>query len=414
MELEARNDPRPWPCPCPGPFLCPLNIVPLNLDEPELISKMLKGGMENRIGCERCREKFSASTNTETVTCPRCGEVNPNRIIRKPEHSGRASPPLITNSVKEKVKKILRGSSKKPAASVSPPTNYPKLCALDKSGPLAKKRAVLCGVSYKKWKYKLKGTINDALNMKDFLIKDHGFAEENILVLTEEQTDARLIPTKVNIENCLNWLVKEFHSGDSLVFYYSGHGLRQPDFNNDERDGFDETICPVDFLKEGMILDNDIYATIVKPLPVGVTLHAIVDACHSGTILDLEHVYDVEEGKWIDNKPPSGVRKQTSGGKAYSICACEDNQVAADTSAFSSKKMNGAMTFILIEEVRRKPSTTYGELLYRMHERIEQANQQRCLGGSTVVSRIFGPNFTQKPLLSASEEFDVYKRPFKL
>lgn len=83
-------------------------------------------------------------------------------------------------------------------------------------------------------------------------------------------------------------------SGDSLVFYFSGHGLRQPDFNNDERDGFDETICPVDFMQEGMILDNDINSTIVWPLKEGVTLHAIVDACHSGTILDLEHVYNRE------------------------------------------------------------------------------------------------------------------------
>lgn len=76
------------------------------------------------------------------------------------------------------------------------------------------------------------------------------------------------------------------------MFYYSGHGLRQPDFDSDERDGFDETICPVDFMKEGMILDNYINATIVQPLPEGVTLHAIVDACHSGTILDLVHVYN--------------------------------------------------------------------------------------------------------------------------
>ena len=80
--------------------------------------------------------------------------------------------------------------------------------------------------------------------------------------------------------------------GDSLVFYFSGHGLRQPDFNNDELDGFDETICPVDFELEGMIFDNDINITIVRPLKQGVTLHAIVDACHSGTVLDLQYVYD--------------------------------------------------------------------------------------------------------------------------
>lgn len=90
----------------------------------------------------------------------------------------------------------------------------------------------------------------------------------------------------------MKWLVEDNQPGDSLVFYFSGHGLRQPDFNNDELDGFDETICPVDFVQEGMIFDNDINITIVRPLKQGVTLHAIVDACHSGTVLDLQYVYD--------------------------------------------------------------------------------------------------------------------------
>ncbi|XP_022726280.1 metacaspase-1-like [Durio zibethinus] len=374
--------------------------------------------MEGRIVCQRCRQKFSASTNLETVICPYCHMINPNRTFTNQSSSlehGRISYPFIDNIMKEKqkLKKILRCSRQKPAASGSSSTKYPKLCAFDYSGPWPKKRAVLCGVSYKKWKYRLKGTINDVFNMKQLLIQNYEFKEENILVLTEEQTDPRLIPTKANIEISLKWLVNNCQAGDSLVFYYSGHGLRQPDFENDERDGFDETICPVDFLKEGMILDNDIYATIVKPLTVGVTLHAIVDACHSGTILDLEHVYDKEKNKWIDNSPPSGVRKLTSGGKAYCISACEDDQAAADTSAFSSKSMNGAMTVTLIDIVRSRPSITYGELLDEMEERIHQVNIEGCLG-SRILSRIFGPNLTQKPLLSASEEFDIYQRKFRL
>lgn len=86
--------------------------------------------------------------------------------------------------------------------------------------------------------------------------------------------------------------MEDCQSGDSLVFFYSGHGLRQPDFDNDEIDGFDETICPVDFEKEGMIVDNYINDTIVQPLKAGVTLHAIVDSCHSGSVLDLVHVYN--------------------------------------------------------------------------------------------------------------------------
>lgn len=107
-----------------------------------------------------------------------------------------------------------------------------------------------------------------------------------------EDEDETHHPTKKNIEKALEWLVKDCGKGESLVFYFSGHGLRQPDFNDDEIDGFDETICPVDFKKEGMILDNYINTTIVKPLREGVTLHAIVDACHSGTILDLVYIYN--------------------------------------------------------------------------------------------------------------------------
>ena len=88
--------------------------------------------------------------------------------------------------------------------------------------------------------------------------------------------------------------MKDNQCGDSLVFYFSGHGLRQPDFFDDERDGFDETICPLDFRTAGMIIDNEINDTIVRPLVKGVKLHAIVDACHSGTILDLPHVYNTK------------------------------------------------------------------------------------------------------------------------
>lgn len=46
------------------------------------------------------------------------------------------------------------------------------------------KRAVLCGVSYTKRKFRLKGTINDIRNMKELLIKNFKFPNECIRVLT--------------------------------------------------------------------------------------------------------------------------------------------------------------------------------------------------------------------------------------
>ena len=85
----------------------------------------------------------------------------------------------------------------------------------------------------------------------------------------------------------LNWLVQGCQPGDSLLFHYSGRGSRQRNSRGNEVDGYDETLCPLDFETQGMIVDDDINAIIVRPLPLGVKLHAIIDAGHSGTVLDL-------------------------------------------------------------------------------------------------------------------------------
>lgn len=106
-------------------------------------------------------------------------------------------------------------------------------------------------------------------------------------ILAEEQTDPYKIPTKHNIRMAMYWLVQGCQPGDSLVFHYSGHGSQQRNYSGDEVDGFDETLCPLDFETQGMIVDDEINAAIVRPLPHGVKLHALIDACHSGTALDL-------------------------------------------------------------------------------------------------------------------------------
>lgn len=89
----------------------------------------------------------------------------------------------------------------------------------------------------------------------------------------------------------MRWLVHGCQPGDSLVFHFSGHGSQKVDKDgNDERDGFDETLCPVDYETNGMILDDEINEALVRPIPPRAKLHAIIDACHSGTVLDLPYL----------------------------------------------------------------------------------------------------------------------------
>ncbi|CAA3028644.1 Hypothetical predicted protein [Olea europaea subsp. europaea] len=252
--------------------------------------------------------------------------------------------------------------------TVSPRSS--RLCLNLSGRPPGAKRAFICGVSYKKQKFRLRGVVNDVHSMRDFLVKQFNFPRDCILILSEEDSD--MPPTKKNTEDGFKWLTRDLQFGDSLFFYYSGHGLRQPDFNEDEKDGFDETICPVDFKTEGMIVDNYINEAIVRPLKQGVILHAIIDSCHSGTMLDLPLVYNKTMGKWDDNRPPSGAYKGTNGGKAICFSACEDYQQAADTSALSpDKAMTGAMTYTLISAITKAISSnqtiTYCGILDAMH-----------------------------------------------
>ncbi|KAI9095754.1 hypothetical protein K1719_026314 [Acacia pycnantha] len=259
------------------------------------------------------------------------------------------------------------------------------------------KRALLCGVTYKKRRYKLKGAINDVMNMREMLVKRFDFPEGGIRILTEEEKHQHLVPTKKNILDSLKWLVEGCQPGDSLVFYFSGHGLQQPDLKEDELDGFDETLCPVDFLREGTIIDNDLNSILVWPLKNGVTLHALVDACHSGTILDLGYVYKLENHEWEDNKPLQN--------------ACEDSQIAIDTSAFTWG-MQGVMTHLFIKAIKENPNITYGGILEKVQEGIAMINQKNCCPRIFRCSRRH--NILQDPILSSSEKFDVFERIFTL
>ncbi|KAK1430265.1 hypothetical protein QVD17_12894 [Tagetes erecta] len=345
------------------------------------------------------------SSTTEHVRCSECREfVSDDSDSQKRSNQERVKFTSDAKSLRHSIRKLFTRSSTSGSNSVNRHENS-DLETIRKWQTTKGKRALLCGVTYNKQKYKLKGTNYDVMSMQELLISRFRFPSNSIHILAEMYSYPH--PTRRNIQEALKWLVKDNQPGDSLVFYFSGHGLRQPDFSEDEVDGFDETICPLDFRTAGMIVDNEINDTIVRPLKTGVKLHAIIDACHSGTILDLPNVYNPKKNVWKDNSPPSGVYKGTRGGHAISISACEDDQLAADTTAFS-EQMEGAMTYTFRKALTENARVSYAGLLASMHKDILAA-KKKCLS----LRGMFHRQRLQEPLLSSSEIFDV-NQPFML
>ena len=133
----------------------------------------------------------------------------------------------------------------------------------------------------------LKGAVGDANRVYDLLTNEEGFSfpPENVCLLLDEDA------TKKNvIEKFQKVLVDQARSGDSVVFYFAGHGSLVLDNNLDESDGMDETFVLHDSRTEDVsgetIKDlrddtfNELLASLYKKTK---NITVIIDSCNSGT-----------------------------------------------------------------------------------------------------------------------------------
>lgn len=171
------------------------------------------------------------------------------------------------------------------------------------------KKALLIGINYYGTNAELRGCINDVHNIQKFVTRKFQFPTDaqHMRILTDDKNNAaaQQRPTRSNIIAGMKWLVQDARPGDSLFLHYSGHGGSQKDTDGDEADGMDETLIPVDYESAGVIVDDEIHALLVAPLPAGVRLTAIMDCCHSGSVLDLPFTYSPNgnlEIQEVDNR----------------------------------------------------------------------------------------------------------------
>jgi len=221
------------------------------------------------------------------------------------------------------------------------------------------KKAVLIGINYNNSSSALNGCINDVNNIRNILINNCGYNPSNIRLLTEE---SQILPIRDNMEKNITWLVSNNVAGDTLFFYYSGHGSSIKDNNADETDGKDEVLVPLDYTTKGVITDDWLFNNMAAQVPANVTLWAFTDCCHSGTMIDLKYNYNsmcalktgtIQAGmqynssEWNDKFSFNMERSRDLPGNVYLFSGCQDPQTSAD--AFINRVHQGAFTYCLVE-----------------------------------------------------------------
>jgi len=251
--------------------------------------------------------------------------------------------------------------------------------------PNGRRKALLIGINYKGTKAELRGCVNDVKSMKDLLIRN-GFRDDptSMCVLVDDHRTAGLrpndSPTKSNIQKACNWLVHNVSSGDVLFFHFSGHGAQVPDKSGMESDGFNETICPVDYSKAGQIVDDELWGRLVYKVPSGVRLTAVMDCCHSGTGLDLPYDYNIRSHRWQEDTNPAH-----SQGDTVLFSGCEDSQTSADV--MDKYKAGGAMTNAFLAAYNGQEP--FPKFLENLHYHLKKRG------------------FKQRPQLTSSQQFDI-------
>ena len=195
------------------------------------------------------------------------------------------------------------------------------------------KKALLIGINYETNDSSdddLRGCVNDVNNLQDYLLNKCMFMENQMTILTG--ADA----TKENIINELNELVHFAHNNvvSELWLSYSGHGSQVNSFT--ESDGKNEVLCPVDYLRNGIISDDYLKTQFLEKLPKTTKLFVVMDCCHSGSNMDL--TYAIENGDII-NRHESEIDA-----KVVKLSGCLDSQVSMDAYNHKMKEFQGAFT----------------------------------------------------------------------
>lgn len=215
---------------------------------------------------------------------------------------------------------------------------------------------------------------NDVALVRKFLCESLGFQESDILELKDVEATADGITRAIK-----EHLIEGTEPGDTVVFYYAGHGTGVKDLDEDEKDGLDETLMPYDFddTNPRTWFTDDLLFELFQRIPT----HKVVvihDCCHSGTgnrgggsppktsstegrVRFSDHGYRTFEMDHDDafrkSRSVLSVRQHPD---HLFLAACQDSQLSWE-SVFDGEP-HGFFTHTLLKALREHPDVPLGEV----------------------------------------------------
>ncbi len=273
----------------------------------------------------------------------------------------------------------------------------PLLLALWPLGTHAETRAVLVGVGdYLYLDADLQGPVNDVGLMADTLMR-RGVAAAAITVLSDDAARVpdgavRGLPDRVAILDALGGAIAASGAGDTVVFYFSGHGAQAPDLNGDEGGGMDEIFLPRDTrgwnggmgAVENAILDDEFGVFTEQAAVRGVQLVAILDACHSGTGFRAgpdgdaaaRYITPAQLGLPDDQLSDAVGQGDAPAGDYVFLYAAQSDQRAFEYPVGDARLWHGDFTRALTSVMQEVPDITYTALVQAAAARMRTAGGQ--------------------------------------
>ncbi|MEJ7698260.1 MAG: caspase family protein [Pyrinomonadaceae bacterium] len=299
----------------------------------------------------------------------------------------------------------------------------------------------------------LNGTHNDVDIVKNLLVEQYKFKEEKVkaapklapcgqqtaaspvkTLCSEQATQAAIIEAfeKHLITNAENYQKQNNVSPDkgvTVVFYYSGHGSTLPDEpGGDESDGIDETIVAADSDNYGAkdIRDDKFEELFgrLKKFTSNVTF--IFDSCHSGTVTRGNGIKSVERNfklaggtsrgdstNLADNMNADASYVTISGSLPNEKSQEDYFPIEKPKAGAAKDQLNGALTYYLVQNLRRNPDATYREIMNQVQTTVVNLKRGQTPQAEGAIDRVvFGSGSARQKTPIFIKSSEVVKRTF--